>query len=217
LKILLIIATALAVNLGMFLLMDNMVSQDRVRVVNLLDAQQIEFVRAPMEEETRSRDRRRPPPPKPQEIDRPQTEVTNIAERAASLPAQMSSLAISSLLAEGGAGVAIGRTLVGGGSASDLGVMMADDLIPLSMLPPQYPPSARQRQIEGWVDVIFTVNERGLVSDAYVVDSEPEEIFDRAATDAAMRWRFRPVAEDGKPTTVFRRIRINFSLQQSSR
>lgn len=215
-KTLLIITAALAVNLGMFLLMDSMVSQDRVRVVNLIDAQQIEFVRTPMDEETRTRDRRRPPPPKPQEIDRPQAQVTNIAERVSSLPAQTSSMSIDSLLGEGGAGVAIGQTLVGGGDTGDLGVMMAEDLIPLSMLPPQYPPSARQRMIEGWVDLIFTVNQRGVVSDAYVVASQPEEIFNRAATDAAMRWRFRPVVENGEPTTVFRRIRINFSLQQAA-
>lgn len=210
-----LILLALAINFGMFILMDGMISQDRVRVVDLLDAEQIEFVRTPIEEETRTRDRRSAPPPKPQEIERPRAQVNNIAQRASALPSQVSNLSITSLLAEGGAGVAIGQTLVAGGG-DDLNVMMADDLIPLSMLPPQYPPGARQQRVEGWVDVVFAVNERGLVSDAQVVESEPPGTFDQAATDAALRWRFRPVQVDGEAITVFRQIRINFSLEQSS-
>jgi len=205
---------AVMINLGLFMVMDSMVSRDSVRVVDLMDTQQIEFVRTPIDEETRTRDRRSAPPPKPQEIRRPQADVTNIAQRASSMPSQFNSMAITSMLGEG-AGVALGQTLVGGGG-DELGVMMADDLIPLSMLPPQYPPNARARGLQGWVDIIFTVNDRGLVSDAEVIDSEPDEVFDRAAVDAAMRWRFRPVTENGEAITVLRQIRINFSLEQAT-
>jgi protein TonB len=81
------------------------------------------------------------------------------------------------------------------------------------MLPPQYPPSARIRRIEGWVDMLFTVNADGSVSDPMVLDSEPESIFDRAATDAALRWRFRPVTIDGEPVDTLAQILINFSLE----
>jgi len=214
-KIVVVTVLAITINLGMFMLMDGMISRDRVRIVDLLDAEQIEFIRTPIEEETRTRDRRSAPPPKPQEIERPRAQVSSIAQRASALPSQVSNLSITSLLAEGGAGVAIGQTLVGGGG-DDLSVMMADDLIPLSMLPPQYPPSARQQRIEGWADVVFTVNPRGLVSDAQIVESEPEQVFDQAALNAALRWRFRPVEVDGEAVTVFRQIRINFSLEQSS-
>lgn len=206
---------AVAINLGMFVLMDGMISQERVRIVDLMDAEQIEFIRSPIEEETRTRDRRSAPPPKPQEIERPRAQVSNIAQRASALPSQVSNLSITSLLADGGAGVAIGQTLIGGGGGSDLSLMMADDLIPLSMLPPQYPPGARQQRIEGWVDVVFTVDPRGLVSDAEVVESSPPEVFNQAALNAALRWRFRPVEVDGEAITVLRLIRINFSLEQS--
>ncbi|MCG8413050.1 MAG: energy transducer TonB [Pseudomonadales bacterium] len=211
----LILFGALGINLSMFLLMDNMISQDRVRVVDLVETQAIEFVRSPMEEELRTKDRRSTPPPKPQEIQRPQAEVTDIAQRASSFPAQAAAFNVTSLLGEGGAaGVAIGQTLVGAGG-NDLGVMMADDLVPLSMLPPQYPPAARARGTEGWVDLLFTVTDRGIVSDAQVIESEPAEIFDRAAIDAALRWRFRPVVENGEPLTVFRQVRINFTLEMA--
>ena len=209
----LVVLAALGINFSMFLLMESMISQDRVRVVNLVDAEAIEFVRTPMEEELRTKDRRRPPPPKPQEIERPRADVTDIAQRANAFPAQ-AAFDITSMLADGGAGVALGQTLAGGGN--DLNIMMADDLVPISMLPPQYPPSARARDIEGWVDIIFKVTERGTVSEVEVVESNPPQVFDRAAIDAAKRWRFRPVTEDGSPVAVYRIIRMNFNLETGS-
>ncbi len=211
---LVIIFGALGINFSMFLLMSNMIAQDRVRVVDLLETQAIEFVRTPMREELRTKDRRTAPPPKPQEIKRPQAEVMNIAQRANAFPAQAAAFNVTSLLGDG-VGVALGQTLVGDGG-NDLNVMMADDLVPLSMLPPQYPPGARARGIEGWVDLLFTVSDRGLVTDAQVIESEPAEVFDRAAIDAALRWRFRPVVEEGEPMTVFRQVRMNFSLEMAA-
>lgn len=210
---LLIVTAALGINLSLFLLMDSMISQDRVRVIDLMDTQAIEFVRTDIEEELHTKDRRRPPPPKPQEMERPQADVTDIAQRANALPAQ-AAFDITSMLAEGGAGVALGQTLVGGGD--NLNIMMADDLVPLSMLPPQYPASARARDIEGWVDVLFAVSERGQVSEAQVIESIPPEVFDQAALDAVMRWRFRPVMEDGEPVTVYRQVKLNFSLERGA-
>ena len=206
-----LVLAALGINLALFLLMDNMVSRDRVRVVDLVDAQAIEFIRTPIDEETRTKDRRRPPPPKPQEIERPRAQVDDIAQRASSLPADVASFEVTSLLASG-AGVALGQTLVEGGP-SNLNIMMAEDLIPLTMLPPQYPTSARVRNIEGWVDMLFTVTAEGTVIDPQVVDAEPPNIFDRAAQDALLRWRFRPVVENGEPVPVLVQIRINFNFQ----
>ena len=208
-----IVLAALGINFSMFLLMESMISQDRVRVVNLLDAEAIEFVRTPLEEELRTKDRRKPPPPKPQEIERPRADVTDIAQRANSFPAQ-AAFDITSMLADGGAGVALGQTLSGGGD--NLNIMMADDLVPLSMLPPQYPPSARARDIEGWVDIVFRVTERGTVNEVQVIESNPPEVFDRAAIDAALRWRFRPVMEDGAPVAVYRQVKMNFNLERGS-
>ena len=74
-RILAIVLGALAINLGLYLLMEGMISRDRVRVLDLFDAQTIEFVRAPIEDETRTKDRRRKPPPKPRDIKKPKAEV----------------------------------------------------------------------------------------------------------------------------------------------
>ena len=210
-RFLLIIAAAIAINLGLFLVMDSMVSRESARMVNVIDTQPIEFVRTRIDEETRTRDRRTPPPPKPQEIQRPRAEVQNIANRVSSLPADVAAYEVTSLLGEGG-GIALGQTLLEG-SVANLDVMMADELIPLTMLPHQYPPSARMRRINGWVDLLFTVNADGTVSDVTIMNSEPVEIFDKAATDAALRWRFRPVTRNGQAVETLAQIRINFSLE----
>ncbi|MFM1896181.1 MAG: hypothetical protein RLZZ385_1255 [Pseudomonadota bacterium] len=213
-KLLAISLCALLINGGLFLLMESMVSRDRVRVLDVMDTQAIEFVRTPMQEETRTRDRRSPPPPKPQEIQRPRAEVTNIASsRTANLPSNVSAYEITSLLGEGGGGVALGERLVDGLTAS-LDVVMASDLIPVSMLPPQYPPTARMRGVEGYVDLLFLVTAEGTVEDPIVLKSEPPEVFDNAARDAALRWRFRPMMRDGQPIDVQAQIHIDFSLVQ---
>jgi len=209
-RLVVILALALSLNIGLFLLMDNMVGRESVRVVDLMDVQPIEFIRTPIEEETRTRDRRSSPPPKPREIDRPQAQVTDIAQRATALNNFSQDYEIEGLLGESG-GIALGQGLVGSND-NDFSDLMANDLVPVSMLPPQYPPSARQRNIEGWVDVIFVVSTSGSVEQAWVVEADPAAVFDQAAIDAALRWRFRPVTEAGEPVSVERIIRINFSL-----
>ncbi len=212
-KFLLVLATAVLINVGLFLLMDSMVSRESSRVMNFVETQPIEFIRTAIDEETRSRDRRTPPPPKPQEIQRPRADVQTIANRVSSLPTDVASYEVSSLLGEG-SGIVLAGTLIEG-NVADLDVMMAEDLIPLTLLPPQYPPSARMRQIEGWVQMLFTVNADGSVSDPLVVEAEPPAIFDEAAMNAARRWRFRPVVRNGEAIETLAQIRINFSLDSS--
>jgi periplasmic protein TonB len=75
---------------------------------------------------------------------------------------------------------------------------------------PDYPVGAVTRGIEGWVLVQFKVNEIGAVADAFVVDSDPANVFDDAALKAVARWRYQPKVVDGAPVervglqTVFR-------------
>ncbi|MEQ8860755.1 MAG: energy transducer TonB [Pseudomonadales bacterium] len=201
---------ALLINLGLYLLMENMIARDPTRVLGLIDAQTIEFVRTPLEDETRTKDRRRKPPPKPQEIKRPRADVENIASRASALPTDVTAFEVTSLLGAGG-GVALGQRLVEG-TGESMELVMASDLTVISMLPPQYPPSAAMRELEGWVEMVFYVNEDGSVRDPMVVDSRPGSVFNSAAEAAALRWRFRPVVRNGQPVTVRARIHIDFDL-----
>ncbi len=52
------------------------------------------------------------------------------------------------------------------------------DVVPLVRIEPEYPMRARQRAIEGWVQVPFDVNKAGSVTDAFVVASSPPKTFE---------------------------------------
>lgn len=207
-----VVAGALLITWAIYTLMENMISRDRSRLVNAYDAQPIEFSRTALEEQTRTKDRRKKPPPKPKEIRRIRSEVDASLNRMANLPQDFAAYNVSSLLGEG-AGVALGQNLLDG-SAEGMAMVMASDLTPLTMLPPQYPPAALMRGTEGWVKVAFLVTEEGLVSEASVIEAKPGGIFEDAATAAALRWRFQPVVQAGLPVSVRALIQIDFVLPE---
>jgi protein TonB len=89
------------------------------------------------------------------------------------------------------------------------------DVIPLVRINPDYPPAALRRELEGWVQVQFTITPAGSVKDAIVVDAEPEDVFDDAALKAIVRWRYNPKVENGVAVErVGVQTRIVFRLEQ---
>ena len=89
------------------------------------------------------------------------------------------------------------------------------DIIPLVRIPPDYPPRALQRGLEGWVQVQFTITATGTVKDAVVVDAMPKNIFDDAALKAIARWRYNPKVEGGAAIErVGMQTIIRFQLEQ---
>ncbi len=207
-------AIALVVNIGLYVVMENMISRDRVRVLDVVDAQTIDFVRTAMDDQTKTKDRRRKPPPKPKEIKRPQARMDpNIAAEATELPTAAAMMNITSFLADGG-GVALGSQLVQGSGDQMMGVMMASELTALSRLPPQYPPSALMREVEGYVDVMFEVAIDGSVQNPVVIEANPPRVFDRAALAAVSRWRFQPVVREGRPVVVLAQVHMEFNLPE---
>ena len=88
------------------------------------------------------------------------------------------------------------------------------DVIPLVRVNPDYPQSAIRRQLEGWVQVQFTITAAGTVKDAIVVDAMPKDVFDDAALKAIVRWRYNPKVESGAAVErVGVQTRIVFTLQ----
>jgi protein TonB len=87
------------------------------------------------------------------------------------------------------------------------------DVVPLVRIEPQYPMSAKQRGVEGWVELMFTITATGTVRDIVVTASNPGTIFNRAATQAVSRWKYNPKVENGV-ATIRRgvRQRIRFQL-----
>ena len=98
--------------------------------------------------------------------------------------------------------------------ATSLGAGGGDsDVVPLVRVDPQYPPKARQRRIEGWVDIEFTIGPAGTVENPKVIGANPATVFERSALRAVRRWRYNPKVVDG--VAVERRgvrVRLRFEL-----
>jgi protein TonB len=77
---------------------------------------------------------------------------------------------------------------------------------------PHYPPSAVRSRQEGWVQVSFTVDTEGRTGDVKVVDAQPRRIFDRAAIEAVLHYRFTPAMKNGVAVTTTKQQRIEFKL-----
>ncbi len=78
---------------------------------------------------------------------------------------------------------------------------------------PQYPASASDRGIAGWVDVQFLVNTDGSLSEVTIVGAQPVGVFEQAALDAVRRWRYQPVLHDGEASTQRARVRVRFAVK----
>jgi protein TonB len=98
--------------------------------------------------------------------------------------------------------------------ASNLSAGTGDrDVVPLVRVDPQYPAKAKQRGIEGYVDIEFTISPAGTVEDPKVIGASPRGIFEKAALRAVRRWRYNSKIVDGQPTArPGIRIRLRFTL-----
>ena len=74
--------------------------------------------------------------------------------------------------------------------------------LPLVKVDAEYPTRAKKRGIEGSVTMEFTVTETGSVEDLVVIESDPPGVFDRAAIQAASKFKYRPKVSDGSPMRV---------------
>ncbi len=76
------------------------------------------------------------------------------------------------------------------------------EYLPISKVAPIYPSRALQRGIEGYVIVVFTVTETGSVEDVKVREADPPGIFDRAAINAAYKFKYKPKVVNEKAVRV---------------
>jgi len=80
----------------------------------------------------------------------------------------------------------------------------------------RYPARALRNETEGFVDVIFDVNEFGGTENIRVLFAQPEGVFERAAIEAVERWRYKPKMEDNKPVRFEgMKNRIRFEMEKS--
>ena len=168
----------------------------RAEVDESVALSKVEFVRLRREVEIEEKKREKPERAKPEQA--PVTPTLAVAKEegidlgldveaiAAGLGAEFGS-------AGGGGGDGMGR----GGLAFSAGLSDRDPL-PLVRVEPQYPQQARQRKLEGWVQVRFTISSAGSVKDAAVVKSS-NSVFERSALQAVSKWKYQPQMQEGKP------------------
>ncbi|HEY9033654.1 MAG TPA: energy transducer TonB [Pseudomonadales bacterium] len=203
LRIVLAVLVAAAATLGIFWLMQTLISSGGSVVEDNGVGKLVEFVDISRDEDVQTKNRKpqKPPaaPKEPPKPDMPKPAASN----------------------DSAGGFDIGAVDIGADLSIDAGLGSGGgdgDYLPIVKVAPQYPRHAAQRGIEGYVVLEFTVNEIGQVVEPKVIEADPPNVFNQAAINAALKFKYKPKIVNGKPEAVsgVRNI-IRFELDKSSR
>jgi TonB family protein len=97
----------------------------------------------------------------------------------------------------------------GGG---DVLQMPEQSLTRVNKLDVQYPPRALQTNVEGWVELGYTIAPDGSVTNVRVLNSTPPKVFDASASKAVSHLRYQPVIQGGKAISVGTQVRIVYRV-----
>jgi len=209
---------AILVNIALFSVMHKMTSsQSNVRLVTE-DIQLLDFVRLKRETRTETKKRelpKKPPPPKKQppppkapapQADKPKAPTPKLAIPRIDVPLNITGGPhLGEFAAAPVAPIAA--------PAPVAAPVLDNEVIALVRIPPRYPRSASRRGIEGVVTVSFTITKEGQVRNPVVVEATPENIFDKAALKAILKWKFKPKVVDGKAIERQAQQEIEFKLR----
>lgn len=162
------------------------------------DRHTLEFVRIKRNENLNTEDITPEKPPKPPEVPRdiPPQDMDNIDPNAPTI--NIAPPTVASNVDIGGPGV---MNIAEG------------DYLPIVRVAPIYPARALSRGVEGYVDMSFTVTATGTVKDAIVMFST-SSLFERAATRAVLKFKYKPRVVDGQPVEVVGvKTRITFKIE----
>ena len=90
-------------------------------------------------------------------------------------------------------------------------ILSTSDFEVLAQRTPLYPRGAVSRQLEGWVDLEFTVTATGQVEDVQIADSSAP-LFHQSSIDALSGYRFVPHDLHGRPVPVRAALRFNYQM-----
>ncbi|MDF3195318.1 energy transducer TonB [Pseudomonas sp. 1928-m] len=148
-----------------------------------------------------------PQPPQAQTPQTPTPPTPMAATPSANLPALdlpvpslSTGIAVNSAPTPSLTGLAAGASAPSAPAPSDAGGQPGgpeSEVMPLNDVSPDYPRYALQRGIEGHVKLAFTINRAGAVENVRVIEASPQNVFEREARRAAVRWRFAPRTESG--------------------
>ncbi|MBW3566379.1 MAG: energy transducer TonB [Proteobacteria bacterium] len=182
------IPLAVLFTLAVFFLMHTLIETGRSAITEETGGAVVDFVRVQQDENVRQKDRQPERPPEPEKPP-PQPDIP-APQLAQTMPGN--GLNIGSMTIEADIDVSAG---IDSGAAGG-------EYLPIVKVAPIYPQRALARGLEGWVLVEFTVTATGTVRDARVVESDPPGVFDRAAVEAAMKFKYKPRVIDGRATDV---------------
>ena len=179
---------SLAITLGLFFLMQSLIKMGGSALTEPPQGSVLDFVRVKQEEQVEKKDRKPEKPPKPKDppppMDQPQMESENPNAEGSGMDFSAD---------------AAGDVSLEGGMALDSG---DGEYLPIVKVAPAYPRRAQQRGIEGFVIVEFTVTKQGTVRDPVVVEANPQGIFEQAAIDAVLKFKYKARVVNGEPTEV---------------
>jgi protein TonB len=193
------IVTGTLVTLSLLFLMQLLIAYGEEAITKPRTRHQLEFVRVKRNENVRTEDIKpeKPPPPPQVPPDVPPQEQDNLDPNAMTInipPPSVSS-----------------ETQIGGPGGMNIA---EGDYLPIVRVAPVYPARALSRGVEGYVDMAFTVTTTGTVKDPVVLFST-SSLFDRAASQAVLKFKYKPRVVDGQPVEVPNvKTRITFKIEE---
>jgi len=187
-----------AVTLSLLFIMQILIESGEEALSKPRERHLLEFVRIRRNENLNTEDITPDKPPKPPQVppDIPPQDLDNIDPNAPTINIPPPS--VSQSIDIGGPG---GMNIAEG------------DYLPIVRVAPVYPARAQSRGLEGYVDMSFTVTATGSVADPVVMFST-SGLFERAATRAVLKFKYKPRVVDGVPVDVPNvKTRITFKME----
>ena len=149
----------------------------------------IDFVRLKKDTELETRQRKKPPKPEPpKQPPPPKMKIETPPPDTPPVPFAMPKMNLPTTIS--------GGPFIGNFVGGDLSGF--SDLIPLVRIQPQYPRNAQRDRIEGFVVMEVTINPDGTVRSARPIKAQPRGVFETAAMQSILKWKFKPKVVDGK-------------------
>ena len=173
-----------SVTFGLLFIMQLLIATGQGALTDATTYRVTDFVRVERNEVVETKEEKPEKPPEPETP--PEMPTPNQADSFDnSMAVSMSAPSMDASLNVGGVGFGV----------SD------GEYLPIVKVAPVYPSRALSRGLEGYVIVEFTVTRQGTVRDPFVVEST-SGLFERAATEAALKFKYKPRVIDGEPVEV---------------
>jgi protein TonB len=193
------VAIGVIVTLSLLFIMQLLIATGQAALTKPRDRAKLEFVRIKRNEAVNTEDIQPEKPPKPPETppETPPQDMDSVDPNAPTI-----SIPAPTMTAE---------TEIGGPGSMNIA---EGDYLPIVRVAPVYPARALSRGLEGYVDMSFTVTTAGTVRDPIVLFST-SSLFERAATRAVLKFKYKPRVVDGVPVDVPNvKTRITFKIEE---